>query len=112
MKSKIIGVIPAEELNTNTRSGQLNYYSHYPIMIDLNIEYDYTVYDLNATLRTPDGKIPDNLINPTSITLMKKESEESRQKRLMDNMKEDIISSIANKQEIKIDSIGRDFPRI
>ena len=111
-KAKVIGIIPAEELNTNTRSGQLNYYSHFPIMIDLNIEHDMTTYDLNAVLRTPDGKIAEDLVNPTSITLMKKESEESRQKRLMENMKDDIISSIANRQEIKIDGIGRDFPRI
>jgi len=111
-KAKIISVIPSEELNTNSRSGQLNYYSHYPIMIDLNVEHDITVYDLNCTLRLPDAKIPENLINPTSITLMKKESEDIRQKRLLNEMKSDIVSSIANKQEIQINSMGRDFPKI
>lgn len=111
-KAKIIAVIPAEELNTNTRSGQLNYYAHFPIMIDLNIEHDLTTYDLNAVLRTPDGKIADDLVNPTSITLLKEQSMESKQRRIMGELRDDMISSMANRQEIKIDAIGRNNPRI
>ena len=111
-KAKIIAVIPAEELNTNTRTGQLNYYAHFPIMIDLNIEHDLTTYDLNAVLRTPDGKIADDLVNPTSITLLKEQSMESKQRRIMGELRDDMISSMANRQEIRIDAIGRNNPRI
>jgi len=109
-KAKLIGVIPSEELTTDARSGQLNYYAHFPIMIDLNLEEDKIVYDLTATLRLPNGEIIRDLNNPTSITLLFKESEETKQKRMMKELTDNIISATANRNQAQIDQIGRNNP--
>jgi hypothetical protein len=110
--SKLIAVIPAEELNTNTRSGTLNYYSHYPIMINLNTPYDRNVYDLNVILRTPDGRVVDDLIPSTNLTLLLKESEDQKQKRMIQEISSNLQSSRANMQDIKIDQIGINNPKL
>ncbi len=111
-RGKIIASIPAEELNTNTRTGTLNYFSQYPIMIDLNLVNDITVYDLNAIIRRPNGKIADDLLHSTSMTLLFKEGEESKQKRLMKEQIELIASTMSNMNQIKTDSVGMGFPKL
>lgn len=111
-RAKLIAVIPSEELNTNTRSGTLNYYAHFPIFIDLNLEHDRIVYDLNAILRTPDGRVVEDLINPTSMTLLLKESEETRQERIAQLTADNIASAMSGLQQNKLDKIGVYMPRV
>ena len=111
-RGKIIASIPSEELNTNTRTGTLNYFSQYPIMIDMNLAHNTTVYDLNVILRRPNGKIADDLIPSTSMTLLLKEGEETKQKRLMKEQIELIASTMSNKNGSKINSIGMNNPLI
>ncbi len=109
---KVIAVIPKEELQTGNNQGVLHYYPNFPVFIDLNIPEDKVYYDLNALLRTPDGTIANDLINPTEITLLIRESEESRQERLMRKQAEIISTAVANRNETKINQIGVNNPRI
>ena len=111
-RGKIIASIPAEELNTNTRTGTLNYFSQYPIMIDLNLVHDTTIYDLNAVIRRPNGKIADDLLPSTSMTLLFKEGKESKQRRLMKEQVELMSSTMSNINQIKTDNIGMGFRKI
>jgi hypothetical protein len=111
-RGKIISSIPAEELNTNTRTGTLNYFSQYPIMIDLNLVNDIIVYDLNVIIRRPNGQIADDLIGKTAITLLFKEGEESKQRRMLREQAELISSSMSNINQIKTDSVGMGFPKM
>ena len=109
-RGKIIASIPSEELNTNTRTGTLNYFSQYPIMIDMNLVHDTNVYDLNVIIRRPNGKIADDLIPRTSMTLLLKEGEETKQKRLMKEQIELIASTLSNVNDTKINNIGINNP--
>jgi len=110
--SKVIAVIPKEELQTGDRQGVLHYYPQFPVFIDLNIPEDKTYYDLNALIRTPDGRIATDLINPTEITLLVRESEETKQRRLNNEMAQSIATAIANRNDTKINQIGVNNPRI
>jgi len=111
-KAKLIAVIPSEELNTNSKTGTMNYYPHFPIFIDLNLAHDRTVYDLNATLRSPEGKVVEDLINPTTLTLLLRDGEETRQERMALKIAENLRSTEAGIQQIKIDRIGRGNPLV
>jgi hypothetical protein len=110
--SKVIAVIPKEELQTGNRQGVLHYYPNFPVFIDLNIPETKTYYDLNALLRTPDGTIANDLINPTEITLLIREGEETRQRRLMVESADLIASAVANRNATKINQVGVNNPRI
>ena len=110
--SKLIAVIPAEELFTSEKSGLLTYYAQFPIMIDLNIPYDQSYYDLNISLRDTNGKILRDLLPDTNITLLLKESEEERQRRLMKEQSEYLMSIIANKNDALEDAVGRNNPKL
>lgn len=110
--SKVVAVIPKEELQTGARQGVLHYYPNFPVFIDLNIPETKTYYDLNAVLRTPDGTIANDLINPTEITLLIREGEETRQRRLMLEQADAMATAIANRNETKINQVGVDNPRI
>jgi len=109
--SKLIAVIPAEELFTSEKSGVLTYYAQFPIMIDLNIPYDQVYYDLNVSLRDTQGKILQDLLPSTNMTLLLKESEEERQRRMMREQAELIVSAMANKQDALEDAVGRNYPK-
>ncbi len=111
-KGKIIASIPAEELNTNSRTGTLNYYSQYPIMIDLNLVNDTIAYDLNMIIRRPNGQVADDLVGTTTSTLLFKEGEETKQKRLMKEQVNLLASTISNINQIKTDSVGTGFPKL
>ncbi len=111
-KAKVIAVIPKEELQTGDRQGVLHYYPQFPVFIDLNIPEDKTYYDLNALIRTPDGKIANDLVNPTEITLLIKESDETKQTRLAMIQADAIATAIANRNETKINTIGVNNPKI
>jgi hypothetical protein len=111
-QGKIIASIPAEELSTNSRTGTLNYFSQYPIMIDLNLVNDTILYDLNVIIRRPNGKVADDLIPKTAMTLLFKEGEETKQRRMMKEQVELIASSMSNINQIKTDSVGNGFPKL
>ena len=107
---RVIAVVPKEELNTNEKTGTLHYYPTFPIMIDLNLAQETIFYDLNAILRLPDGRVANDLINPTEITLLFKEGEESKQKRLLKNQAHMLASMLGNKQSAMIGGIGSGNP--
>ncbi len=111
-RGKIIASIPAEELSTNSRTGTLNYFSQYPIMIDLNLVHDITTYDLNVIIRRPNGQVADDLIQKTHITLLFKEGEETKQRRLMKEQTELLSSTLSNINQIKTDSVGYGMPKL
>ena len=79
-------------------------------MIDLNLAQETIFYDLNAILRLPDGRVANDLINPTEITLLFKEGEESKQKRLLKNQAHMLASMLGNKQSAMIGGIGSGNP--
>ena len=110
--SKLIAVIPAEELFTSEKSGLLTYYAQFPIMIDLNIPYDQTYYDLNISLRDTQGKILRDLLPDTNMTLLLKESDEERQRRLMKEQTELLVSAMANRNDALEDAVGRNNPKL
>lgn len=107
---RVIAVVPKEELNTNEKTGTLHYYPAFPIMIDLNLPQEQIFYDLNAILRLPDGKVANDLVNPTEITLLFKEGEESKQRRMMKEQAHMISSMMGNRQSAMIGGIGSGNP--
>ena len=109
---RVIAVVPKEELNTNEKTGTLHYYPTFPIMIDLNLPQSQIFYDLNAILRLPDGRVANDLINPTEITLLFKEGEESKQRRMLKEQAELMASIIGNRQSAMIGGIGNGNPLI
>ena len=109
---RVIAVVPKEELTTNEKTGTLHYYPSFPVMIDLNLPQEQIFYDLNAILRLPDGKVANDLINPTEITLLFKEGEESKQRRMMKEQAQLISSMMGNKQSAMIGGIGSGNPLI
>lgn len=111
-QGKIIASIPAEEFGTNTRTGTLNYFAQFPIMIDLNLVHDITVYDLNLVIRRPNGQIADDLLPVTNCTLLFKESDETKQRRIMKEQTELIASTLSNMNQNKIDIIGYENPKL
>jgi len=109
---RVIAVVPKEELSTNEKTGTLHYYPSFPVMIDLNLPQEQIFYDLNAILRLPDGKVANDLVNPTEITLLFKEGEESKQRRMMKEQAELMASMMGNKQQAMIGGIGSGNPLI
>ena len=109
---KVIAVIPKEELQTNEKTGTLHYYPAFPVFIDLNLPQETIFYDLNAILRLPSGRVANDLVNPTEMTLLFREGEESKQKRMLKQQSEMLASMIGNIQSTKINNIGNEFPRI
>lgn len=109
---RVIAVVPKEELSTNEKTGTLHYYPAFPVMIDLNLPQEQIFYDLNAILRLPDGKVANDLINPTEITLLFKEGEESKQRRMMKEQVALMSSMMGNKQSAMIGGIGSGNPLV
>ena len=103
---RVIAIIPKEELGTNEKTGTLHYYPTFPVFIDLNLPQESIFYDLNAILRLPNGRVANDLINPTEITLLFKESEETKQRRMMKEQASIMSSMIGNIQSAKIAGIG------
>lgn len=109
---RVIAVVPKEELSTNEKTGTLHYYPAFPVMIDLNLPQEQIFYDLNAILRLPDGRVANDLINPTEITLLFKEGEESKQRRMMKEQVALMSSMMGNKQSAMIGGIGSGNPLV
>ena len=110
--AKVIAIVPKEELQTGDRQGTLHYYPPFPVFIDLNVPEDKVYYDLNVVLRTPDGRIATDLLPPTEITLLIRESEETKQRKMMIEQSEIIASAMANRNATKINQIGVNNPKI
>lgn len=109
-KTKAIAVIPKEELQTGETSGVLHYNSAFPIPIELNLNHAQTFYSLTAVLRLRDGRLPTDLLNPTEMTLLLGETDESKQQRVMNQAIENLAALTANRQELKIATIGQNNP--
>ena len=77
-KFKTVAVIPSSEWTTNRQAGNLFFKTQFPLPIDVNLPEDREVYSLTCRLRNMNGTLVDNLINPTTITIYKSESEESK----------------------------------
>ena len=107
---KQIAFIPKEQLETGENSGILHYYSRFPIDIALNVPYERTFYSLTAMLRTSDGKLAVGLLNPTEMTLLIKEGDESKQVRVMTKAMEAMRALQSDIQTNKISRIGNDNP--
>ncbi len=110
--TKAIAIIPKEELQTGENEGVLHYYSQFPIDIDLKVPQTETFYSLTAALRLKDGTLANDLLNPTEMTLLHKEGEESKQARIMAKALERISGYRSDIQQNEISTIGNQFPRV
>ena len=107
---RAIAVIPKEQWTTDQQSGTLHYIAPYPIPIDINVASMKPFYELNARLRQPDGKLADDLINPTQLTLRKRVSDEKKQEMALSNALSAMRSMEANLQDQKISNFGSNNP--
>ena len=90
----------------------LHYYSQFPIDIDLKIPQDQTLYSLTASLRLTDGTLANDLLNPTSMTLLHKEGDESKQARILEKALSRINGFQSDVQQNQITTMGSQFPRV
>ena len=65
---------------------------------------------MNARLRQPDGKLADDLLNPTQITLRKRVSEEKKAENALMNAMSAMRSVQSNLQDQKISNFGSGNP--
>jgi hypothetical protein len=110
--NKAIAIIPKEELFTNEKTGVLHYYSQFPIDIDLKIPQDQILYSLTASLRLMNGTLANDLLNPTTMTLLHKESEENKQTRILEKALSRIQGFQSDVQQNQISTMGNQFPRV
>lgn len=109
---KAIAIVPKEELFTNEKTGVLHYYAQFPIDIDLKIPQDQTLYSLTSSLRLTDGTLANDLLNPTSMTLLHKEGDESKQARILEKALSRINGFQSDVQQNQITTMGSQFPRV
>ena len=107
---RAVAVIPKEQFTTDQQSGVLHYVAPYPIPIELNVASKKPFYELNARLRQPDGKLADDLLNPTQITLRKRVSEEKKAENALMNAMSAMRSVQSNLQDQKISNFGSGNP--
>ena len=107
---RAIAVIPKEQWTTDQQSGVLHYVAPYPIPIELNVASKKPFYELSSRLRQPDGKLADDLINPTQLTLRKRVSEEKRQEMALRNAMSAMREVQSNLQDQKISNFGSGNP--
>lgn len=107
---RAIAVIPKEQWTTDAKTGTLQYVAPYPIPIDLNVQSSIVLNEINARLREPNGRIADDLINPTEICLRLTESDESKQQRVMDKAIRQLSSIQSNIQDNKISNFNNNMP--
>ena len=104
---KLLSVIPREELGSNTQNGTINYYSKFPIFVDLNTINDQKIYDLNLAIRNLKGELITDILPNTIATFVIKEKEEVKQKRLMREQMDLISGMRSNQNSSKITQIGQ-----
>jgi hypothetical protein len=110
---RAVGVIPAEQWNKNTdlTNDTLYYKSDYPKPVATNSQVTQPMYSLSCRLRDTEGKLIQDLKNPTTVTFMLKEGEESKQQRIMDKAMERLSAMKANNQENRISNANENMPR-
>jgi hypothetical protein len=110
---RAVGVIPAEQWDRNTdlTNDTLYYKSDYPKPVATNSQVTQPMYSLSCRLRDTEGKLIQDLKNPTTVTFMLKEGEESKQQRIMDNAMERLSAMKANNQETRISNANENMPR-
>jgi len=110
---RAVGVIPAEQWDKNTdlTNDTLYYKSDYPKPVATNSQVTQPMYSLSCRLRDTEGKLIQDLKNPTTVTFMLKEGEESKQQRIMDNAMERVSAMKANNQETRISNANENMPR-
>ncbi|MBC8298882.1 MAG: hypothetical protein H8E55_24235 [Pelagibacterales bacterium] len=111
-RTKAIAIIPKEELMTGESQGVLHYYAQFPIDIDLQVPQEQTLYSLTASLRLKDGTLANDLLNPSEMTLLHKEGEESKQVRIMEKALARIAGYKSDIQQNQISTMGNQFPRV
>lgn len=107
---RAVAVIPKEQWSTDQQTGILHYMSQYPQPIDLNLTTSRPFYELSCRLRSPDGKLADDLINPTEVCLKIGETEESRQSRVMMKAMDRLGMVIGNRQDSQISNMTEGMP--
>lgn len=109
---RAVAVIPKEQWTTDQQTGILHYMSQYPQPIDLNLPSTKPFYELSCRLRSPDGKLADDLINPTEVCLKIGETEESRQSKVMMKAMDRLGMIIGNRQDTAISTMTEGLPLI
>lgn len=109
---RAVAVIPKEQWTTDESTGILHYMAQYPIPIDLNLPTVKPFYQLSARLRQPDGKLADDLLNPTELCLKIGETEESRQQKVMNKAMDRLGMMISNRQDAAISTMTEGLPLI
>lgn len=107
---RAVAVIPKEQWTTDSALGTLHYIAPYPIPIKLNVATKKPYYQINARIRQPDGKLADDLINPSQITLKLDRSAEAKQEDALRGALRAFQSINANRQDQQISTIGSNNP--
>tara|TARA_R110002126_G_scaffold97397_2_gene226990 strand:- start:2456 stop:5635 length:3180 start_codon:yes stop_codon:yes gene_type:complete len=111
---RAIGVIPAEQWSKNETltNDTLYYKSDYPKPINLNSQVSQPMYSLSCRLRDTEGKLIQDLQNPTTLTFIIKEGDESKQQRIMNKAMEHMNNTKSNNQDNRISTANENMPRI
>jgi len=109
-RGKAICVIPKEQWTTDSKLGTLHYIAPYPLPIKLNVANRQPFYQISARIRQPDGKLADDLINPSQITLKLDRSAEAKQEDALKGALRMFQSVNANNQDSKISNFGSGNP--
>ena len=107
---RAVAVIPKEQWTTDSKLGTLHYIAPYPIPIKLNVAEKKPFYQISARVRQPDGKLADDLINPSQITLKLDRSAEAKQEDALKGALRMFQSVNANNQDSKISNFGANNP--
>ena len=108
-----MGVIPAEQWENNAElaNDTLFYKSDYPKPINLNSQVTQPMYSLTCRLRDTEGRLIEDLKNPTTVTFLVKEGDEAVQQRIMTRALERVSAMKANSQEERISTANENMPR-
>ena len=110
---RAVGVIPAEQWENNAElaNDTLFYKSDYPKPINLNSQVTQPMYSLTCRLRDTEGRLIEDLKNPTTVTFLVKEGDEAVQQRIMTRALERVSAMKANSQEERISTANENMPR-
>ena len=79
---RAIGIVPKEEVMTNTKTGSLHYCPQFPTPISIrSAAQEISLNSIRCRIRGTDGRVADDLIEPTCVTLYVSESQESLMRR-------------------------------
>ena len=109
---RAVGVVPSEEWNVNAVgiNDTLHYSSNYSRPVEMNMANTQPIYSLTCRLRDTTGKVTSGLRNPTTATFLIKESDETKQQRVMDKAMARLSQLSGEKQSANIANFNRDVP--